>query len=140
VTSRYAQLHPVVTEFDFASHPDLGFCPWQQARKTATARPSFDESEKPSFYEGCVIAFIVLLATPTRSHLLKPETLMAVFKDTIMIKGRPYDRAVEVTVTYPDGMNVTNVQELAERAWHAPGKAITVGRVTVNWWRPRQVG
>jgi hypothetical protein len=35
------------------------------------------------------------------------------FKDTIMIK----DRAVEVTVIYPNDMNVLNVQELAEKAW-----------------------
>jgi hypothetical protein len=33
---------------------------------------------------------------------------MATFKDTIMIKDRPYDRAVEVIVTYPNDMNVTN--------------------------------
>ncbi len=51
---------------------------------------------------------------------------MAIFKDTIMIKDRPFDRAVEVTVIYPDGVNVTNVQELAERAWRSVGKKITV--------------
>jgi hypothetical protein len=56
---------------------------------------------------------------------------MAIFKDTIMIKDRPYDRAVQVTVIAPD-VNVLNIQELAERAWRAPGKAITVGKVTVK--------
>jgi hypothetical protein len=57
---------------------------------------------------------------------------MAIFKDTIMIKDRPYDRAVQVTVIAPDDVNVLNIQELAERAWRAPGKAITVGKVTVK--------
>jgi hypothetical protein len=38
---------------------------------------------------------------------------MAVFKDTITIEDRPWDRAVEVTVIYPDGVNVLNLQELA---------------------------
>jgi hypothetical protein len=42
--------------------------------------------------------------------------LMAIFKDTIMIKDRPSDQAVEVTVIAPDDMNVLNVQELAEKA------------------------
>jgi hypothetical protein len=36
-----------------------------------------------------------------------------------MIKDRPYNRAVEVTVTYPEGMNVINVQELAGKAWRS---------------------
>ncbi len=44
---------------------------------------------------------------------------MAIFRDTIMIKDRPYDRAVQVTVIAPDDMNVLNVLELAERAWRA---------------------
>jgi hypothetical protein len=34
---------------------------------------------------------------------------LGILKDTIMIKDRPYDRAVEVTVVAPDDMNVTNV-------------------------------
>jgi divalent metal cation (Fe/Co/Zn/Cd) transporter len=49
-----------------------------------------------------------------------------------MIKDRPYDRAVEVTVIYPDDMNVTNVQELAEKAWQSVIKEITIGGVTVK--------
>jgi divalent metal cation (Fe/Co/Zn/Cd) transporter len=53
-------------------------------------------------------------------------------KDTIMIKDRPYDRAVQVTVIAPDDMNVTNVQELAEKAWRSVNKEITVGGVTVK--------
>jgi len=57
---------------------------------------------------------------------------MAIFKDTIMIKDRPFDRAVKVTVIAPDDVNVLNVQELAERAWRAVGKKITVGGVTVK--------
>jgi hypothetical protein len=42
---------------------------------------------------------------------------MAVFKDVIMIKDRPWDRAVEVTVIYREDVSVINVQELAERVW-----------------------
>lgn len=57
---------------------------------------------------------------------------MAIFKDTITIKDRLYDRAVAVTVIHPDDESVLNVQELAERAWRAPGKEITVGKVTVK--------
>ncbi len=57
---------------------------------------------------------------------------MAIFKDTIMIKDRPYDRAVQVTVIYPDDMNVLNVQELAEKAWRSINKEITIGKVTVK--------
>jgi divalent metal cation (Fe/Co/Zn/Cd) transporter len=57
---------------------------------------------------------------------------MAVFKDTIMIKDQPFERAVRVTVIYPDDMNVTNVQELAEKAWRSVNKEITIGRVTVR--------
>jgi hypothetical protein len=47
---------------------------------------------------------------------------MATFKDVVMIKDRSYDRAVEVTVIYPEGVNVTNVQELAEKAWRSVNK------------------
>jgi hypothetical protein len=54
------------------------------------------------------------------------------FKDTITIKDLPYDRAVQVTVIYPEDENVLKVQELAEWAWQAPGKTITVGKVTVE--------
>ena len=57
---------------------------------------------------------------------------MATFKDTIMIWDHPYYRAVEVTVVYPDDMNVTNVQELAEKAWRSMNKEITIGKVTVK--------
>jgi hypothetical protein len=57
---------------------------------------------------------------------------MATFKDTIMIKGNPFDRAVEVTVIAPDGTSVPNLQELAEKAWRSVNKEITVG-VTVNY-------
>ncbi len=57
---------------------------------------------------------------------------MATFKDTIMIKNRPHDRLVEVTVIAPDDVNVPNVQELAEKAWRSVNKEITVGKVTVR--------
>ncbi|WP_119268362.1 hypothetical protein [Taklimakanibacter deserti] len=57
---------------------------------------------------------------------------MPTFKGTIMIKDRPHDRAVEVTVIYPEGQNVLNVQELAEKAWRSVNKTITVNGVTVR--------
>lgn len=58
---------------------------------------------------------------------------MAIWKDTIEIKDTPWNRAVEVTVIAPGGKNVLlNLQELAERAWRAVGKQITVDGVTVK--------
>ena len=57
---------------------------------------------------------------------------LATFKDTIMIKDRPHDRAVEVTISAPEGVSVTNVQELAEKAWRSVNKTITIGDVTVK--------
>lgn len=57
---------------------------------------------------------------------------MPTFKDTIMIKDRPHDRAVEVTVIHPEGQDVLNVQELAEKAWRSVNKSIAVGGVTVK--------
>lgn len=57
---------------------------------------------------------------------------MPVFKDTVMIKDTPWNRAVQVTVIAPDDKNVLNLQELAERAWRAVGKQITVDGVTVK--------
>jgi hypothetical protein len=57
---------------------------------------------------------------------------MAIFKDTIMIKDRPYDRAIQVTVIAPDDVNVLNVQELAEKAWRSVNKEIKIGAVTVK--------
>ena len=57
---------------------------------------------------------------------------MPVFKDVIIIRDTPYDRAVKVTVIYPEGQSVLNVQERAERAWRSVGKKITAGKVTVK--------
>ena len=57
---------------------------------------------------------------------------MATFKEVITIRDRPFDRAVKVTVIAPDDKNVLNVQELAERAWRAVGKKITIDGVTVK--------
>jgi hypothetical protein len=44
----------------------------------------------------------------------------------------PHDLAVEVIGIYPEGMNVTNVQKLAEKAWRSVEKSITIGEVTVK--------
>jgi hypothetical protein len=51
----------------------------------------------------------------------------AIFKDTIMIKDRPFDRAFEGIVIYP-----LNVQELAEKAWPSVNKEMTIGGVRVK--------
>ena len=64
--------------------------------------------------------------------MLGPLLSMPVFKDTIMIRDRPHDRAVEVTIMAPEGVSVTNVQELAERAWQSVSKQITVTPSTVK--------
>lgn len=57
---------------------------------------------------------------------------MPTFKETISIPDRPFDRAVEATVTAPEGTSVLNLQELAEKAWRSPSKQVTVGQVTVR--------
>lgn len=54
------------------------------------------------------------------------------FKDVIEIQDTPWNGAVQVTVIAPDGRNVLNVQELAQRAWRAVGKTITVDGVTMK--------
>ena len=65
-----------------------------------------------------------------RAGVLEPE--VAAKKSVIEIKDTPWNRAVQVTVIAPDDVNVLNLQELAERAWRAVGKQITVGGVTVK--------
>jgi divalent metal cation (Fe/Co/Zn/Cd) transporter len=57
---------------------------------------------------------------------------MTIWKDVITIRDRPFDRAVKVTVIAPDDMNVTNVQELAERSWRSMTKQVTVDGITVK--------
>jgi hypothetical protein len=56
---------------------------------------------------------------------------MAIFKDTVMVKDRPFNRAVKVIVTAPDDAN-PNLQDLAERARRTVGRKITIGNVTVR--------
>ena len=58
---------------------------------------------------------------------------MPIYRDTIMIHGGRQQRAVQVIVEAPEGTSVVNLQELAQRAWIAPGKVITtVDKVTVK--------
>lgn len=57
---------------------------------------------------------------------------MSTFKDVVAIKDKPYDRAVKVTVTAPKKPSPARLQELAQQAWKAPNKTITVGSVTVK--------
>src|SRR5262245_19883045 len=62
------------------------------------------------------------------------ETLMPIFGDMLMVKDGSRQRAVAVTIIAPEGMNIRNVKELAQRAWQSPNKEIKVGhgRVTVR--------
>ena len=57
---------------------------------------------------------------------------MATFKDTVMIKDRPFDRAVEVTITAPKGLEGLDVEALAQKAWRSINKTITIDGVTVK--------
>ena len=57
---------------------------------------------------------------------------MTIFWDTIMIRAGSVDRAVQAVIEAPEGQSVVNLQELAERAWRAVGKTITVDGVTVK--------
>lgn len=48
------------------------------------------------------------------------------------IRSRIDGQPVDVTIDAPEGVSVMNVQELAEQAWRAVNKSITVGGVTVK--------
>jgi hypothetical protein len=56
------------------------------------------------------------LTMPNATNSFTALSAMAIFKGTIIV-DRPFDRVVQVTLIYPEGMNVTNVQELAEKAY-----------------------
>ena len=60
------------------------------------------------------------------------EALMPIFKDTVMIKDRPFDRAVEVTITAPKSLEGLDVEALAQKAWRSVNKSITIDGVTVT--------
>jgi hypothetical protein len=61
---------------------------------------------------------------------------MAIFKETVMVKDRPFDRAVEVTIVAPDiarfQRDPDEVFALAQKAWRAVNKEITIGEVKVK--------
>lgn len=57
---------------------------------------------------------------------------MPTFKDVLEVKDSPWNRAVKVTVTAPRKPSPARLQELAQAAWKAPNKTITVGSVTVK--------
>jgi hypothetical protein len=52
---------------------------------------------------------------------------MPTFKDTVMIKDRPFDRAVEVTITGPKSLEGLDVEALAQKAWRSVNKSVTIG-------------
>ena len=57
---------------------------------------------------------------------------MPTFRDTVMIQDRPFDRAVEVTITAPKGLHGLDVEALAQKAWRSVKKSITIGEMTVK--------
>lgn len=57
---------------------------------------------------------------------------MPTFKEVTEVKDRPWNRAVKVTITAPKMPTPKRLQELAQQAWMAPDKKITVGTVTVK--------
>lgn len=57
---------------------------------------------------------------------------MPTYKDTVEVKDRPYNRAVKVTVTAPRPLSRKRLEALAQQAWDAPSKTVTVGSVTVK--------
>lgn len=48
--------------------------------------------------------------------------------DTVMINGKP----VEIEIDWPDGENIPNLQELAEKAYRSVNREVTIGKVTVR--------
>jgi hypothetical protein len=56
---------------------------------------------------------------------------VSIFKDTIMIKDRPWNRAVKVTITAPT-LEGVDVQDLAQKARRSPTKKIVEGPITVK--------
>jgi hypothetical protein len=57
---------------------------------------------------------------------------MATFKEVLEVKATPYNRAVKVTVTAPKLPARKRLEALAQQAWDAPSKTVTVGSVTVR--------
>ena len=41
--------------------------------------------------------------------------------DVLTVDGQP----VEITYLWPPGVNIVNLQELAEKAWRSPAKSVT---------------
>lgn len=67
----------------------------------------------------------------TSFDYVRPNWEMPTLKDTVMIKDRPFDRAVEVTITAPS-LEDLDVEALAQKAWRSVNKSITIGDVTVK--------
>jgi hypothetical protein len=61
---------------------------------------------------------------------------MAKFTDTVMIKDRPHDRAVKVTIEAPDVSKFKpsspEVEALAQKAYRAVNHTITIGSMKVT--------
>jgi len=54
------------------------------------------------------------------------------YTEIVYVKDRPFNRNIRVYIDAPEGVNVTNLEELAQRCWDSPLKKITVGKVTVR--------
>ena len=57
---------------------------------------------------------------------------MATFKDVLEVRDRPYNRAMKVTVIAPKLPPRKRLEALAQQAWDAPSKTVTVGSVIVK--------
>ena len=51
--------------------------------------------------------------------------------EIVMIKDKPWDRAVRVTVTAPS-LEGVNFEELAQRAWRTPAREAIIGDAEVK--------
>ena len=53
---------------------------------------------------------------------------MAQLTQTVMIENRPF----KVIIDAPDGVSVTNVQELAEAAWRSVNRRVNIGGAIIR--------
>jgi hypothetical protein len=59
---------------------------------------------------------------------MKDTQTMAQLTQTVMIENRP----VKVFIDAPDGVSVTNVQELAEAAWRSVNRRVSIGGAIIR--------
>lgn len=57
---------------------------------------------------------------------------MPVFKHTIFVNDKPWNRAIQVIITSDKEPSQKKIEELGQRAWKSPTKTIKVGNVVVK--------